>query len=203
MKQSIITVILITIAGFTAFSQSKATALDKSPMDMSYYPVNYPILKIQDKLTEPLIVRVTYGRPQRNGRPIFGELVEYGKVWRLGANEATEIEFFKDVAVAGKPVPKGRYTLYTIPHPDKWIFIVNSETDTWGSFKYDSKKDLVRIEVPVQKSDEPVEFFSLYFDKSATGFDLFALWENTAVTIPMQLRQQSKTPPKAAKKKIP
>ncbi len=64
-------------------------------MDMSYYPVNYPILKIQDKVTEPLVMRVIYSRPQLNGRKIFGELQAYGQVWRLGANEATEIEFLK------------------------------------------------------------------------------------------------------------
>src|SRR6187401_2718163 len=83
--------------------------VDKSAMDMSYYPPNYPILKIQDKITEPLVARVVYSRPQRNGRSVFGELVEYEKVWRIGANEATEIEFFKDVNFGGKSLPKGRY----------------------------------------------------------------------------------------------
>ena len=65
-------------------------------MDMAYYPVNYPVLKIQDKLTESLAARVIYSRPQKAGRTIFGSLVKYGEVWRLGANEATEIEFFKN-----------------------------------------------------------------------------------------------------------
>ena len=68
-------------------------------MDMSYYPNGYPVLKIQDKATEPLVARVIYSRPQKNGRTIFGELLEYGKVWRLGANEATEIEFFQVVKI--------------------------------------------------------------------------------------------------------
>jgi len=80
-------------------------------MDMSYYPNGYPVLKIQDKITEPLIARVIYSRPQKNGRVIFGELLEYGKVWRLGANEATEIEFFKDVKNNNKKKKKGRYTM--------------------------------------------------------------------------------------------
>ena len=73
--------------------------IDKSPMDMCYFPANFPVLKIQDKITEPLAARVIYSRPQRNGRIIFGDLVEYGKVWRLGANEATEIEFYRDVKI--------------------------------------------------------------------------------------------------------
>lgn len=106
---------------------------------MSYYPAGYPVLKIQDKATEPLVARVIYSRPQKNGRVIFGQLVEYGKVWRLGANEATEIEFFQTVHINNKKVKKGRYTLYCIPLPEKWTLIINKETDTWGSFKYDER----------------------------------------------------------------
>src|SRR5438093_10216617 len=116
---------------YMAFAQSetiKTPPLDKSPMDMAYYPDNYPVLKIQDKATEPVVARVIYSRPQKNNRVIFGELVEYNKVWRLGANEATEIEFFKDVKIGGKKIPKGKYTLYALVNPDQWAIIVNKET---------------------------------------------------------------------------
>ena len=60
--------------------------------------------------------RVIYGRPQKAGRPFFGPggLVDYGQVWRLGANEATEIEFFESVRIGGKKIAKGRYTLYAV-----------------------------------------------------------------------------------------
>ena len=133
-------------------NSSEIVPLDKSPMDMSYYPVNYPILKIQDKATEPAVMRLIYSRPQLNGRKVFGELQEYGNVWRLGANEATEIDFFKDVKINGKKIKKGRYTLYAIPFPDKWTLIVNAETDIWGSFRYDDSKDIVRMDLPVTKN---------------------------------------------------
>ncbi len=89
----------------------KFPPLDKSPMDVAYYPANYPVLKVQDKLTEPLVARVIYSRPQKEGRTIFGELVEYGKVWRFGANEATELEVYRDVKVKDKKLPKGRYSV--------------------------------------------------------------------------------------------
>lgn len=203
MKQRVITFLTMLITGYAAYSQSKVPVLDKSEMDMSYYPANYPILKIQDKITEPLIARVVYSRPQRGGRTVFGELVEYEKVWRIGANEATEIEFFKDVNFGGKPVPKGRYTLYTIPSLDKWIIIINKETDTWGSFKYDSNKDLIRVESPVQKLDEPVEALAIYFDKTSTGFNLCAAWENAAMNVPITVNESLpvKAPVKAVKKK--
>ena len=200
MKHCIVTLLLTLTSGFIAFSQSKVPPMDKSPMDMSYYPTNYPILKIQDKATEPMIVRVMYSRPQRNGRAIFGELVEYGKVWRLGANEATEIEFFEDVTFGGKPVPKGRYTLYAIPQMDKWSVIINRETDTWGSFKYEESKDLLRVEVPVQKLPDLVEDFSIFFDKTASGFDMSAAWENQMVSVPIKVNEKpaTKAPAKTA-----
>ncbi len=181
---------LCMLAASPVFSQ-KFPDMDKSPMDMAYYPVNYPILKIQDKATEPLVARVIYSRPQKNGRAVFGGLNEYGKVWRLGANEATEIEFFQNVTVGGKPVLKGRYTICTIPDSTKWTVILNTDTDTWGSFKYDSKKDLVRVDVPVQKISEPLEALAMYFTKTDDGFALNAGWDNAMVSVPMKLSEKA------------
>ncbi|HEV8272161.1 MAG TPA: DUF2911 domain-containing protein [Chitinophagaceae bacterium] len=185
-KTSILLCFLISFS--FSFSQSaKLPEVDKSPMDVSYYPNNYPILKIQNKATEPLIARVLYSRPQKQGRKIFGELVEYDKVWRLGANEATEIEFYKDVKLGGKKVPKGRYTLYAIVSENVWTMILNKDTDTWGAFKYDSKKDMLRTDVAVQKTDEVVESMSMYFEKSTTGISLIVAWEQVKVTLPITL----------------
>lgn len=177
--------VMVCMAG--ARAQSRFPLLDKSPMDMSYYPVNYPILRIQDKASEPLVARVIYSRPQRNGRNVFGELLEYNKIWRLGANEATEIEFFKDMLVNGKVIPKGKYTLYAIPTEEKWTIIINKETDIWGAFKYDETKDIVRMDLPVQKQTEPLEAFTLFFEKTATGFVLTAAWDNALVSLPLAL----------------
>jgi hypothetical protein len=171
----------------TAMAQSKFTPMDKSPMDVSYYPVNYPILKIQDRATEALVARVVYSRPQKSGRTVFGELVEYGKAWRLGANEATEIEFFRDVKIGGKKVKKGRYTLYAVVNPDKWTIILNTDTDTWGAFKYDAKKDVLRTDVPVQRNGENLEAFAMTFEKNNGGFNLLAGWDDVMVRLPISL----------------
>lgn len=178
--------ILLAVACVSSFAQSKFPIVDKSPMDMSYYPNGYPVLKIQDKATEPLVARVVYSRPQKNGRIIFGDLLEYGKIWRLGANEATEIEFFQPVKVGGIKLKKGRYTLYCIPNIDKWTIIVNRETDTWGAFKYDELKDVARVDVPVQKQAEVMEYFAMAFEKSAGGANLNIGWDNLRVSIPIQ-----------------
>ena len=185
-KTSVLICLLISFI-FSFSQSSKLPEVDKSPMDVSYYPNNYPILKIQNKTAEPLVARILYSRPQRQGRKVFGELVEYGKVWRLGANEATEIEFYKDVKIGGKKVVKGRYTLYAIVNENMWTMILNKDTDTWGAFKYDSKKDVLRLDVPVQKTDEVVETMSMLFDKSATGISLIIAWEQMKATLPITL----------------
>jgi hypothetical protein len=166
-------------------AQQKLPPLDKSPLDMSYCPNNFPLLKIQDRLTEPLIARIIYSRPQKSGRVIFGELIEYGKVWRLGANEASEIEFYKDVKINGIKIKKGRYTLYCIPYTDKWTMIINKETDTWGSFKYDAKKDLLRVSIPLQKQSEITEEFVMVFEKTPTGSVLVIAWDDVKLSLPI------------------
>ncbi len=178
---------MLTVLSFGAVkAQNELPPLDKSPMDMCYYPVNYPILKIQHKADAPLITRVIYGRPQKNNRVIFGDLVPYRTVWRLGANEATEIEFFRDVKINNKKVSKGKYTLYAIPDTSKWTLIINKETDTWGAFDYNDKKDLLRVDVPVKKRTDTVGVFTICFvgdDKNKT--ELQMVWDNQETFLPI------------------
>ena len=166
-------------------AQTKLPPVDKSPMDMSYYPTDYPLLKIQNKATEPLVARVIFSRPQKNGRVIFGELLNYGEVWRLGANEATEIEFYRNVTIGMAKIKKGRYTLYCVPNLDRWTLILNKETDTWGAFKYDDKKDIVRIDAQLQKQSEVLDSFVMAFEKSVKGANLVIAWDDLRVSFPI------------------
>ena len=149
--------------------------------------LQYPNLKTQDKKTEPLTARVIYSRPKKEGRQIFGGLVEYGKLWRLGANEATEIEFYRPVIIGGKKIVKGRYTLYAIVNEKSWTFIINKETDVWGSFKYSQAKDVVRINVPVQTLNESIESLVMTFEKENQTIKLVVAWENVKVALPISL----------------
>ena len=180
--------IIAAFLSYSAIAQTDLPPVDKSPMDMCYYPVNYPVLKIQDKITEPLVARVVYSRPKKESRTIFGGLVEYGKVWRLGANEATEIEFFQKVNIGGKKISKGRYTLYALVNENSWTFILNKETDTWGSFKYNPDKDLVRVDVPVEKITDNIESLAMVFEKAAGNINLIVAWENVKVALPITLQ---------------
>jgi hypothetical protein len=185
MKKAITLLTVFQLFFFCLLAQSPLPPVDKSPMDMSYYPDKYPVLKIQNKITEPLVGRVVYSRPQKAGRIIFGGLVKYGEVWRLGANEATEIEFYKNVRLGGKKLNKGRYTIYALVNENTWTIIINKETDIWGSFKYDSKKDVLRTTVMVQKMDNIVESLAMVFEKSTTGCNLIIAWDNLKVSIPI------------------
>ncbi len=124
--------LVVSLFGYSfSGAQNKYPQVDTSPLDIIYYPANYPLLKVQEKTTEPLVARVIFSRPQKNGRAIFGELIEYNKVWRLGANESTEIEFFQNVTINNVKVKKGRYSLFAIPAENKWTIIINKETDSW------------------------------------------------------------------------
>lgn len=180
--------VLNTSAATSLKESIKLPALDKSPMDMSYFPADYPILKSQNKATEPPLVRVIYSRPQKDNRVIFGQLVEYNKVWRMGANEATEIEFFKDVVIGGRKLSKGRYTIYAIPTPAKWTIIFNKDTDAWGAFVYDESKDVLRTDVPVSVLPVAADVFSISFNKTAKGADLLIAWDTASVKLPIEIK---------------
>jgi hypothetical protein len=170
-----------------AIAQSAIPAADRSPLDVSYYPASYPLLKIQDKAKEGPVARVVYSRPAKEKRKIYGGIVEYGKVWRMGANEATEIEFYKDVTINGKKVAKGRYTIYAIVEEKDWTFIINTDTDCWGAFKYDARKDVVRMQVPAIATTEPVELLSMYFENTAQQINFVVAWDNYMAKLPIKI----------------
>lgn len=183
--RAVCTLCLLMVSLFAAAQNKNLPAIDKSPLDISFFPSTYPLLKVQDKVSEPLCARVIYSRPQKNGRDVFGNLVEYGQLWRLGANEATEIELYKDAKIGNKIIKKGRYTLYAIPTLQKWTIIFNQDTDSWGAFKYDIKKDIVRVDVTTENNAEPVEFYSMYFEKITNGANLVIQWDMSKASLPI------------------
>jgi hypothetical protein len=165
--------------------QTIQPGMDKSPMDMSYYPVDYPKLKMSGHFNEPLIARVIYSRPQKDNRVIFGNLVKYGSIWRLGANEASEIEFFKDVTIQGQKVQKGRYVIYCIPNEKSWMLVLNSDLYTWG-LKIDSTKDVYKFDVPIEKTRFPYEAFTMEFEKKEPVMQLTMGWDSLKASLPIK-----------------
>lgn len=153
--------------------------VDVSPMDMSYWPADYPKLHMAGQLKTPPLARVIYSRPQLQGRKIFPEILQYEQLWRLGANEATELQLFKDAEVEGQLIKAGRYTLYCIPHPESWTLIFNTTTDTWG-LREEHSTDFARVEVPVTQSALELEHFTMVFVEKETQAELFIGWGNLA-----------------------
>lgn len=193
--------LVLLLAGLAASAQQKPTELDKSPMDMSYWPANYPLLKMSGKAKGTPVARVIYGRPLKNGRDIFGGIIRYNDLWRLGANEATEVEFFQNVRIAGKPLPKGRYTIFCIPSESRWTMILNKDNFCWGSFTYDPKKDQMRTDIDVEKSPEPTDAFTIYFDETKSGANMIFLWDDVKAVMPIAAAgEEPAAPAKPGKK---
>lgn len=153
-------------------------SLDNSPHDISYYRVN--------KITPP-VIKVLYGRPQKNDRELFGNLVPYGKIWRVGANEATEIRFYQDVLFGGIDVKAGTYVLYAIPELEKWILILNSNLDVWGIKDYNKDQDVARAEAKVSKA-EFLEALSIGFKEKGKRVNMVIGWDTTRVTVPIKIK---------------
>lgn len=169
------TYILILLTAFFSLAESVAINYpdtDKSPADIALYKQG----------GDPLI-KVTYGRPQKNGREVFGKLVKYGKVWRTGANESTEIRFYKDVRINGKEVKAGVYSVFTIPNETEWTFILNTDTDKWGSYFYKEANDLLRAPMTISAPKKEIEAFSIAFDKNKDGINLAMAWDNVEAQI--------------------
>jgi hypothetical protein len=180
-----IVAVLFLFVSFSSLAQVQPTDLDKSPMDMNYSPQGYPILKMNGKTNAQPNCRIVYSRPQKAGRDIFGGVISYGQVWRLGANEATEIEFFKNAKIDGKNISKGKYTMYAICNQTKWTIILNSEKDVWGLY-YNPKKDVLRTDVDVMMGEKVIEAFTMYFEDVKDGTNLIIMWDNIKVILPIK-----------------
>ncbi len=122
-------------------------------------------------------VTINYGQPSVKGREVWGKLVPYGQVWRAGANEATTIEFSKDVTIEGKTLPAGKYGFFTIPNANDWTIVFNKVPNQWGAFKYDAAQDALRVNVKPKKSKAFNEKLVYGVNKNSVSL----AWENTEV----------------------
>jgi hypothetical protein len=158
--------------------------VDLSPLDMTYFPVDFPKLKMAGKVTGQPLARVIYSRPHREGRTIFGNLIKYGEPWRLGANEATEIEFFETATIQNKKVSKGRYIMYCVPQQDKWTIVLNTNIFTWG-LKLDPQQDKYTFTIPVEQTTTHIEYFTMAFEPTEPGAALLISWDNVIARLPI------------------
>ena len=160
---------------------------DVSPGDMVQYPDNSRFrnyLKPEELEAAVPKVRITYGRPMKKDRDIFGGLLEYGKVWRLGANESTEITLYQDVKIGGETIKSGRYNLYAIPTAENWTMIFNTDMPAWGSANRDEEKDAYKVVIPVSQDSEVLEALSIRFEEvDANNVNVLFGWDTTRATM--------------------
>ncbi|HJX29167.1 MAG TPA: DUF2911 domain-containing protein [Thermoanaerobaculia bacterium] len=138
-------------------------------------------------------VTLNYHRPGVKGRKIWGELVPFGQVWRLGANNATTITFADSVKVEGKDVPAGTYGLFAIPAQDKWTLILNKEAQQWGAYSYKQEQDLVRFDVKPQTGPF-TEWMVFNITPAGEGKAVVEMaWENVRVPFTVETDAETAT----------
>ena len=128
-------------------------------------------------------ITITYGRPYKKGRDIFGALIPYGKTYRCGADEPTMLTFDKDVTFAGKPVKAGTYALFAVPNPTSWTLILNTNLKQWGTqHDQNAQYDILKVDVPSQTTSDVVEQWTMTASSSA----ITMTWDKTRVVIPIK-----------------
>lgn len=165
---------------------------DASPMDLVQYPNmsrlrNY-VKKEELAANEPQ-VRVVFSRPQMKGRKIFGDLLKYGEMWRVGANQTTEVTFFNDVMVGGKDVKAGRYGLFAKVDNGEWEFVLHKAVQSWGAANFNDDDVVVKVKAKTEKTPETLEALSMTFvKKDDKNIHLIVGWENTMARLPITMK---------------
>jgi hypothetical protein len=140
-------------------------------------------------------VKIEYSRPAMRGRTIMGDLVPYGSLWRTGANKNTTLSFSDPVTVGGQALAAGTYALFTRPGKSLWEVFFYTETENLGlPQEWQSKSVAAVIEVPTQSLAEPEESFTISINElTNTGANIHLSWENTRVTLPLEVPTDEKT----------
>lgn len=179
LKITGIVVVVLVALGYGAYTFMISQTKKASPEEIVNYTEGNASLE------------VFYNRPSKKGREIFGKLVPYGVTWRTGANEATTFDTNTDLVINGKTLPKGKYTLWTVPNADRWEVVFNNDMYGWGvnsgGAARDPEKDAMIVTVPVTSLNSPVELFTISFIENANGPSLQLAWDTTAVSVPFSV----------------
>jgi tetratricopeptide (TPR) repeat protein len=140
-------------------------------------------------------ITVAYSRPEAKGRKIFGGLVPYGRIWRVGANESTKFTTDSDISVLGNYLPQGTYALYAFPYKDYWEVVFHKNTEHWGDGRkaYNQEEDVFRVRInPVKISDYQENFLITFDEIDHNSCNMLWIWENTIISIPIAVDTDSK-----------
>ena len=140
-----------------------------------------------------LKVEGVYGRPSKRDREIFGGLVPFDKVWRTGANEATEFHTNKDLDFKGQELKAGNYSVWTQPGKETWKVYINSNIPEWGvdengQAARNAQTDVVVVEVAPTATDQVTEMFTMSVEKADSTYNLIFNWDKTKVAVPFKAK---------------
>jgi hypothetical protein len=165
---------------FTSFFSAAQDSVKPRPSPLSIVSARY----------KDTYLKITYSQPHKRGRSVFGSLVPYGKVWRTGANEATELTSTRDLMINGLVLKAGTYSLFTIPDQDTWTILINQDVGLWGSYNYNAKQDVLSFQVPVQALEGVVyEAFTIALEQKNNTADLLLMWDKVKISIPIQFNE--------------
>ena len=138
-----------------------------------------------------LSVSIPYSRPSVRGRVVFGTedqkaLQPYGKYWRLGANESTEITVNKDFIFNDQPVKAGTYRMYAIPGAETFDIILKTELGKWGAFEPDHALDLLTTKVQVERISSSVEQYTITTSEVNGGINVVFEWSDVRFIVPIK-----------------
>lgn len=188
MKKALIIIAIVAVVVWGGTTLLLALAKSKSPRQGA------------ELVDGDLTINVSYSGPYKRGREIFSEkgLVPYGKIWRTGANEATYIKTTRPIFIKGQKLEPGKYSIWTIPGPDTWQVIFNSEYPWWPSWGIDINgnanrnpaTDVAIVEVPVATQNNVVEQFTISLEKVDEDIELIFWWDHTLVVVPLAFSGQ-------------
>jgi hypothetical protein len=189
-KSRLLMVFGVLLMAFSAQAQDlKFPSMNASPMDAVHYPRQSAYLNYMDEDMRAELqpkIKVLYSRPQKKGREIFGGLVPFGKEWRLGANEATEVRFYQSVEIGGKMVPAGTYTMFADVHPNHWTIKVSKERFIAGNENRDMTQDVAHVDIPVSNVADIAEAFTIGFQRvDDEVVNMVFMWDRTKAVLPI------------------
>ena len=144
---------------------SAATAGDVTPADLPVIPLDDVKASQSGSLWQEVAntsITVTYDRPVARGRELFGGIVAFGEVWNPGANDATAVEFSRDVTINGNTLAAGKYSLWAIPDPNRWTIIFSTQADVYHTPYPGEEFDALRF-MASPRLGEHIETMAFYF----------------------------------------
>jgi hypothetical protein len=187
-----ITLLILTFISYQLSAQ-EFSKMDASPLDMAYYPRNSAhdltfAKTVDEKAGLMTQIKIMYSRPQAKGRTVFGGIVEYGKEWRIGANETTEVTFYSPVRIGDAILFPGTYAMYIIPEKDNWTLKFHPTVNGWGVYNFDFSKELASVQSKVSNTPENVEALSITMYESDSGAVHIKIgWADSMAEFPITL----------------